>query len=307
MKKNLTEDQQKQLIGHLTKKGFYRGANVKLTIFLCGGDIEDHFSGRHLFSQFLDKAKNVDVFYPEDLFDDLLAGQGQHSLLSLENILAEAVDVIILFPESPGSFTELGAFTNNDRLRKKLVCVQDIKFKAKRSFINYGPIRLLRAKNPSSVVRFNSQELNELSSKPLGELKSSPLYKSITKSINRILRENKVNKGIGNLLYVDRFILPCIYLLEDIDFRTLTELTSQAIKQDEVLSKIIVRSTLTRLVNERKILRTIEGYNVTTLGASYVRGVFDRKSLDGLRLEIMNFENRSKSTFNYDKVPYAHP
>lgn len=307
MKKNLTENQQNQLIGHLTKKGFYRGGNTKLTIFLCGGDVENHLSGRHLLSQFLAKAKNVDVFYPEDLFDDLLAGQGQHSLLSLENILAEAVDVILLFPESPGSFTELGAFTNNEKLKKKLVCIQDIKFKAKRSFINYGPIRLLRANNPSSVVRFNSQELNQLSSKPLAELKNNPLYKSLNKSINRILRENKVKKGISNLLYVDRFILPCIYLLEDIDFRTLVELTSRAIRQDEVLSKIIVRSTLTRLINERKILRTIEGYNVTTLGASYVRGVFDRKRLDGLRLEIMNFENRSKSTFNYDKVPYAHP
>ncbi|HAS1181143.1 TPA: hypothetical protein I3812_004116 [Enterobacter cloacae] len=307
MKKTLTEKQQNQLIGHLTKKGFYRGVNTKLSIFLCGGDVANHQSGRHQFSQFLAKAKNVDVFYPEDLFDDLLAGQGQHSLLSLENILAEAVDVIILFPESPGSFTELGAFSNNENLRKKLICIQDVKFKTKRSFINYGPIRLLRTFNASSVIRYSTNELVELCNTPFNGLKNSFLYKDVTKAINKILKEHKVGKGIGNLLYEDRFILPCIYLLEDISFRTLHELTSKAIKQDEVLSKIIVRSTLTRLINQRKILRTINGYQVTSAGAAYVRDVFDRKRLDGLRLEIMNFENRRRSTFNYDKIPYVHP
>ncbi|EPV2480615.1 retron St85 family effector protein [Enterobacter ludwigii] len=307
MKKQLTEEHQNQLIGHLIKKEFYIGGNTKLSIFLCGGDVANHQSGRHQFSQFLAKAKNVDVFYPEDLFDDLLAGQGQHSLLSLENILAEAVDVIILFPESPGSLTELGAFSNNESLRKKLICIQDVKFKSKRSFINYGPIRLLRSFNSSSVLRYHPDELAELCSKPFKDLKSSFLYKGVTRAINRILKAHKVDKGIGNLLYVDRFILPCIYLLEDISFRTLLELTSKAIKQDEVLSKIIVRSTLTRLINQRKILRTINGYQVTPVGANYVRNVFDRKRLDGLRLEIMNFENRRRSTFNYDKIPYVHP
>jgi|UniRef100_A0A8H9Z2M6 hypothetical protein len=307
MKKNLTEEQQNQLIGHLTKKGFYRGGKTKLSIFLCGGDVANHQSGRHQFSQFLAKAKNIDVFYPEDLFDDLLAGQGQHSLLSLENILAEAVDVIILFPESPGSFTELGAFSNNDNLRKKLICIQDAKFKSKRSFINYGPIRLLRGINSNLVIRYNANELAELCSTPFKDLKNSLLLKSVTRAIDKILKEHKVEKGIGNLLYVDRFILPCIYLLEDVSFRTLHELTIKAIKQDDVLSKIIVRSTLTRLINQRKILRTINGYQVTTVGANHVRSVFERKRLDGLRLEIMNFENRRRSTFNYDNIPYVHP
>ena len=307
MKKNFTDEQQRQLIGHLTKKGFYQGVNIKLTVFLCGGDVANHQSWRHQFSQFLSKANNVDVFYPEDLFDDLLAGQGQHSLLSLENILAEAVDVIILFPESPGSFTELGAFSNNENLRKKLICIQDSKFKSKRSFINYGPIRLLRELNSNSVLRCSLSELKELCEASLDVAKKVPFYRKLMRSINRVLKDNKVPKDIGNILYAERFLLPCIYLLDGINFRTLNELAYKALKQDEVLSKIIVRSAVSRLINQRKVLQMTDGYQVTALGADYVRSVFDRKRLDRLRLEIMNFENRRRSTFNYDKIPYAHP
>lgn len=166
---------------------------------------------------------------------------------------------------------------------------------------------MLRGINSNLVIRYNANELAELCSTPFKDLKNSLLLKSVTRAIDKILKEHKVEKGIGNLLYVDRFILPCIYLLEDVSFRTLHELTIKAIKQDDVLSKIIVRSTLTRLINQRKILRTINGYQVTTVGANHVRSVFERKRLDGLRLEIMNFENRRRSTFNYDNIPYVHP
>ena len=55
MNKKFTDEQQQQLIGHLTKKGFYRGANIKITIFLCGGDVANHQSWRHQLSQFLAK------------------------------------------------------------------------------------------------------------------------------------------------------------------------------------------------------------------------------------------------------------
>lgn len=307
MNKKFTDEQQQQLIEHLTKKGFYRGANIKITIFLCGGDVANHQSWRHQLSQFLAKFSDVDIFYPEDLFDDLLAGQGQHSLLSLENILAEAVDVIILFPESPGSFTELGAFSNNENLRRKLICIQDAKFKSKRSFINYGPVRLLRKFNSKSVLRCSSNELKEMCDSSIDVARKLRLYKKLMASIKKVRKENKVSKDIGNILYAERFLLPCIYLLDSVNYRTLCELAFKAIKQDDVLSKIIVRSVVSRLINERKILQMTDGYQVTALGASYVRSVFDRKTLDRLRLEIMNFENRRKSTFNYDKIPYAHP
>lgn len=299
--KQLSSIQQEQLIKLLTNKNFYKGnKNDRLSIFLCGGDVNKSHFGRHKMSIALSKSKNVDVFYPEDLFDDLLAGQGQYSLLSLENMLAEAVDVIILFPESPGSYAELGAFSNNEKLREKLICIQDEKYKSKRSFLNYGPIRLMKSLNPNSVIRCN---VNDISYPSV----STTFFRKLNKSVSGIIKNTKTDKSIGNLLYADRIILPFIYLLEGVSNVMLYELMGKAIKKDEIISEIIVKSALGRLIASRRIIRTIDGYHVTPLGSEYVRDTFDRNVLDKVRLEIMNFENRSKASFKYDRVKSAHP
>lgn len=53
-----------------------------------------------------------------------MEGQANNSLLSLEQQLAEAVDLIILIPESPGSFAELGAFSTRKELAEKMLVLR---------------------------------------------------------------------------------------------------------------------------------------------------------------------------------------
>ncbi|EIM1657308.1 retron St85 family effector protein, partial [Salmonella enterica] len=115
------------------------------TIFLCGKDKSDKKSLRHKFSTFLSQEKGITLTYPEDLFEDLLEGQGKNSLLSLETQLANSVDLIVLIPESPGSFAELGAFSMDKALAKKMLVIRMGEYKSGKSFINHGPIRLVRA------------------------------------------------------------------------------------------------------------------------------------------------------------------
>ncbi|MFZ4832192.1 hypothetical protein [Rouxiella sp. Mn2063] len=91
----------------------------KRIIFICGKDKTDTESYRFRVSAFLETFSHYQLAFPEDLFEDLLEGQANHSLLSLETQLADAVDLIILIPESPGSFAELGAFTTLPGLAKK--------------------------------------------------------------------------------------------------------------------------------------------------------------------------------------------
>ncbi|WP_240196262.1 retron St85 family effector protein [Salmonella enterica] len=91
-------------------------------------------------SQLSEHNTNYQLAYPEDLFEDLLEGQANNSLLSLEQQLAEAVDLIILIPESHGSFAELGAFSTRKELAEKMLVLQQNKYKADKSFINHGPI-----------------------------------------------------------------------------------------------------------------------------------------------------------------------
>ena len=53
------------------------------TIFLCGKDKSDKKSLRYKFSTFLSQEKGITLTYPEDLFEDLLEGQGKNSLFDL--------------------------------------------------------------------------------------------------------------------------------------------------------------------------------------------------------------------------------
>lgn len=299
MKRTLSESQRTEF-AHLVKNNLFLEKSSSIKIFLCGGDVNDVRFGRYKMAQALSTIDRFELFYPEDLFDDLLAGQGQHSLLSLENILADSVDVIIIIPESPGSFSELGAFSNNTKLSQKMICVQDNKYRFKKSFLNYGPIRLLKSINPKSVLRCDFNVLDSLHH-------NLTFYKKLIGSINSIRKKVPVKQNISNILYADKFVLPCIYLMDGINNVLLYDLLNKATGQDKILCEIIVKSALSRLMKERVIMRTSLGYHITDIGMEYVSTKFNRNSLDRLRLEMMNFQNRSKASLNYVKLLPAHP
>lgn len=299
MKKSLSEKQMIVFANIIKDKLFLENKNT-VTAFLCGGDVKDNKFGRYKIAKVLSKYKNLELLYPEDLFDDLLAGQGQYSLLSMENILAEAVDVIIIIPESPGSYSELGAFSNNENLSHKMICVQDNKYKFKKSFLNYGPLRLLKKISSTSVLRCDFKVLDDYSL-------NKDFYTKLFRSINIIRKKSPVTKTVSNILYADRFILPCIYLLDGINNFLLYDLLKIATGQNKTLCEITVKSALSRLMKGRVITRTSEGYHVTDVGMEYVLEKFNRQTLDELRLEMMNFENRSKASFNYASLTHAHP
>ncbi len=295
MKKNLQEKQIALIASAVKNKVFSSQLTKKTTIFLCGGDVSNEKYGRHKMAAIFSKYRRYEILYPEDLFDDLLAGQGHYSLLSLENMLAEAVDVIIIFPESPGSYAELGAFSNNIELAKKLICIQDNKYKHKKSFINYGPIRLLKKNKTGKVITLNYEHLSD----PKENLE---LYQKISKSIASIKSKYPVTRSVENLLDSESFILPCIYLMERVNNVLLYNLLKKATGKSDTLCEIATKSALGRLTSKRMITRTTVGYHVTDMGFDFVRENFSHIELDKLRLEIMNLENRTNSSLSYAKL-----
>ena len=66
-----------------------------------------------------------------------------HNFAEFEEIIAEISTCVILFPESPGSFAELGYFARHDGLRQKLLVVNDAALQSQDSFIALGPIKLV--------------------------------------------------------------------------------------------------------------------------------------------------------------------
>jgi len=203
----LLKDNELAEIAKIVKETIFIPRNQKkVAVFLCGADIKDEKTSRSKMADIFDDYPRYELLYPEDLFDDLLAGQGQHSLLKLENILADSVDAIVLFPESPGSFAELGAFSNNEDLARKMIVISNKKYKSNKSFINYGPNRLVKSSKTGKVLNINYEDLGD-------DVEKHKIYRRINDYITKIKKAHPVKKDVTNILEVENFILPCIYLI----------------------------------------------------------------------------------------------
>lgn len=135
-----------------------------VSLFLCGGASASDAFFRRSLGDSIAKTKSkyrYSVFYPEDMFVELILGHQRQDLLTLENLLAESVSSVVILVQSPGTFAELGAFSNHPRLKNKLVVVIDPRYQKKsQSFINTGPIRHLKRETSSQIIYLKMRENN---------------------------------------------------------------------------------------------------------------------------------------------------
>lgn len=297
--RSLTEKELSGLAKVIRDEIFVPLYEKKVTVFLCGADLKNRNSGRYKLANLLSEYKRYELIYPEDLFDDLLAGQGKFNLLTMENILAYSVDAIVILPESPGSFAELGAFANNELLARKTICIAESKYKAKKSFINQGPIKLIQKSKSGKVYFFDYKDFED------DEVKQKR-YRSLDEGVRDIRKENPAERKVTNILEVENFILPCIYLMDNIKTGELIGLVQAATEKEKVLSEIAVRSSLSKLIKKALIGRTTEGYGVTDKGITYIRSEFKKKYIDRARVEVMNAQLRGNGRLSYDNIKNAH-
>ncbi|MGE0682961.1 MAG: retron St85 family effector protein [Candidatus Binatia bacterium] len=137
------------------RKREYTFRKLKTVIFLCGGSCSprrDQLAGylrRHHSDELL--------FYADDVWTHITAQEEQNAL-AMEQELAQLADIVMVVVESPGTFTELGAFSLIEPLRKKLLPILDAQFQGAGSFINTGPVRWVDADSnfsPSIYVNFS--------------------------------------------------------------------------------------------------------------------------------------------------------
>lgn len=114
-------------------------------VFVCGGDTKQV----NVRSRFLEYAgihlPHIRILLAEDAYRDLIAGARQQfvNLAVFEDLLADISDCVVLFPESPGSFAELGFFAASPRIASKVLTVNHNQFQADESFVNLGPIAII--------------------------------------------------------------------------------------------------------------------------------------------------------------------
>ncbi len=121
----------------LRSDGILMDANHQI-IFVFGKHIKEENSLRGKFIQYANKHLHTHKFLLAEKFFETYTDK--KNLLDIEDKLAHYTDCIILFLESPGSIAELGAFALKENLLKKLLVINDIRFKKQISFINLGPI-----------------------------------------------------------------------------------------------------------------------------------------------------------------------
>jgi hypothetical protein len=181
--------------------------NFPSLIFLCGGPIKAadgaQTSLRSLFYERLQLDK------PELTKKVLLAEEANNwpkmerhydHLFALEDDLAYLSAVIMLFVESPGSLAELGAFSHDKVLSKKLMAVLEYSYQNGRSFIQDGPVALLKQQNPRSVLFYPwLGQPNEHGVRPLDrdEAKNTVnlLLEDLLKVMSRVPKEEKFDSG----------------------------------------------------------------------------------------------------------------
>jgi hypothetical protein len=83
-------------------------------------------------------------------------------LLKFEQDLGHVTGAVVIFLEAAGSIAELGAFSQIESLREKLVVVVTDKRHPKKSFISLGPLRQLQEKDLLSVCVVPNHENGRL-------------------------------------------------------------------------------------------------------------------------------------------------
>jgi hypothetical protein len=271
----------RQILKRVTSFFFDVKGPQSYSLFLCGASASDPASIRTKVSHAIQSVRskfNYQVYFPEFLFEELLRGHGADSLLDLENILADSVDSVVIIAESPGTIAELGAFANHDVLRKKLVVFIDAKYRSHRSFINLGPIRLLKKNHSNSVhfVDFSSPEsVQEIS--------------EISRRFARDSRGVTLNKGsLENPILSLHPILAFISVAEPISKELVHEIaSSEAMDQHKV--EVSIKTALNFLNNRGLIRNYSNDLSITKQGRYYLNRAFSQKQtnykLDRLLLE----------------------
>ena len=119
----------------------------KHIIFVCGGPTKTR--AKTMRRRFLEWSKKnfpeIISILAEDAFrpTEYYKSPSDIDLAAFETIIGEIADCVVLFPESVGSYAEIGYFANKNIISKKILVANCIGYQTEDSFLNLGPIRML--------------------------------------------------------------------------------------------------------------------------------------------------------------------
>ena len=249
----------KEIVKKIYEEVFLHVHHSNIDLFLCGGASNKlKKSNRDQLRKRLENDKKISVFYPEELFVELSSKKKKYDLFTLEKFLADNSDLIIIVCESPGSFTELGAFVSNLNTLNKLVVLIQKKYKKDKSFVMLGPVRYIEKNNKKNIIYFNNN-LDDM----------GKAVKEYLLSNYRFYRTKKHTKGcvkeINLITGQYYFIILLLYFFGKVEIIELNEVIKFIYKEKDFdLSQLEVLYTavLKRLYKEGLLIKSfVDGLN----------------------------------------------
>ena len=220
-----------KILEEIYQKLYQRDIDYSLNIFLCGADTKKKSSIRDLLNNEFKKDAKFNAVYPEFIFANLY-GKGGYNLLELEDELAANVDLIIIPLEGVGTYCELGAFAVNKKLLPKIILINDEKYSKIKSFINLGPIELIKKKNKNNIFYFEKG-------------KEKNIIGNVIERVRLRRFEKKISYGLENIFNLSRFTLYLIALFQPISIKEIKillnkikESSGEKIKSEHITSAI---------------------------------------------------------------------
>lgn len=208
------------------------------------------------------RARKSDVYYPEDLLDDLLSGKmgRKYDLLELEGLLAASVDAVIILLEGPGAIAELGAFANHQELSKKLIVVVDRRYRRRKSFIMLGPVRRLAQQDKASIVYFDFDS---------GEY--TRLGTELRKRIYNKYRGRSISRQPDNPIPASKFLLGCLLVRQPLSVVESADLIKRATTINQDLATLVARMALGILESRRHVYQVHRRYFISRQGIKEIK------------------------------------
>lgn len=171
-------------------------------LFVCGGEVDitqvsKTLSLRERFFESFDEQGYPDYHdycIRAETFKDYHEVGQYKDLAVFENDLAHIASLLIIFLESAGSIVELGLFSANENLRKKLLVVVNQKHHDNDSFIKLGPLATLRRNNKDSVSVY-PWDIHDPSRMSKSDL--SLIFEDVNFALSNIDATVKFNKNDG--------------------------------------------------------------------------------------------------------------
>ncbi|MEI6572709.1 MAG: hypothetical protein WCO61_04095 [Alphaproteobacteria bacterium] len=127
--------------------------NIEFIIFIAGPYIEPDASKEptetsaklrfHLFQLLKDDGYDVTLGEYRELIDSYKEYFGEyHNATAAElDHAANSASIVIMIPNSPGSFAEIGAFSTSEPICQKMIILFNNKYCNEINYINLGPIK----------------------------------------------------------------------------------------------------------------------------------------------------------------------